>query len=104
MLIPALYNPRTETFAILTREGNELFRNIHNDGAHKFRMPLLLPPEQALRWIEPNIKTNDIQAMIGQEIPSEGLAAHTVFSIRGNTLRPDKKELNDLYNWETICL
>jgi hypothetical protein len=42
--------------------------------------------------------------MIGQEIPSEGLAAHTVFSIRGNTLRPDKKELNDLYNWETICL
>jgi putative SOS response-associated peptidase YedK len=99
MLIPALYNPRTETFAILTREGNELFRNIHNDGANKFRMPLLLPPEQALRWIEPNIQTSDIQELIGQEIPSEDLAAHAVFSIRGSTLRPDGKVQNERYDW-----
>jgi|GEM_PF-351003 len=99
LLIPALYNPRTETFAILTREGNELFRNIHNDGANKFRMPLLLPPEQALRWIEPNIQTSDIQELIGQEIPSEDLAAHAVFSIRGSTLRPDGKVQNERYDW-----
>jgi hypothetical protein len=60
---------------------------------------LLLPPEQALRWIEPNIQTSDIQELIGQEIPSEDLAAHAVFSIRGSTLRPDGKVQNERYDW-----
>jgi putative SOS response-associated peptidase YedK len=89
MLIPALYNPRTDTFAILTREGNELFRNIHNDGVNKFRMPFLLPPAQALHWIKPDLKNTDIQEIMDHEISSEELQAHTVFSIRGNTQRPD---------------
>ena len=101
MLIPALYNPRTETFVILTRDGNELFRTIHNDGGNKFRMPLLMEMKQALHWIEPNLKTADIEAITGIEIETEALQAHTVFSIRGNTQRPDGKELNDPYEWAT---
>jgi putative SOS response-associated peptidase YedK len=100
MLIPALYNPHTESFALLTRAGNELFRSIHNDGANKFRMPLLLPQEEALSWIEPNLNAADIQAMIDIEIGSELLQAHTVFSIRGNTTRPDNQALNAPFVWE----
>ncbi|MFM7672588.1 MAG: SOS response-associated peptidase [Bacteroidota bacterium] len=99
LLIPSLYNPRTQTVAMLTREGNDLFRTIHNDGANKFRMPLLLEPEEALRWIEPNLSESGIKSITTIEIPSERLQAHTVFSIRGNTLRPDGKEMNEAYTW-----
>jgi putative SOS response-associated peptidase YedK len=99
MLIPALYNPRTETFAILTREGNELFRTIHNDGTNKFRMPLLLEQEQALKWIEPELHEQGIGLLTEIEIPAEQLKAHTVYSIRGNTIRPDGKELNAPFDW-----
>ena len=99
LLIPALFNPRTETFAILTREGNDLFRTIHNDGANKFRMPLLLPIEEALHWIEPSLSAPTIEQITHTEIPSEKLKAHTVFTIRGNFLRPDGKQANEPFDW-----
>jgi putative SOS response-associated peptidase YedK len=99
LLIPALFNPRTETFAILTRDGNELFRTIHNDGANKFRMPLLLETEQAIHWIDPDLNEENIRSIIDIVIPTEKLQAHTVFSIRGNTSRPDGGMLNEPYDW-----
>ena len=100
MLIPSLYNPRTESFAILTRNGNELFRTIHNDGANQFRMPLLLQSEQALHWIDPDLKPADMQAVLDKEISSEELEAHTVYSIRGGGHRPDGKAANEPYDWD----
>lgn len=99
LLIPALFNPRTQSFAILTRSGNELLRTIHNDGANKFRMPLLLEPERAIPWIDPTLNHEAIQSILNIEIPSEKLQAHTVYSIRGSALRPDGKEVNEPYDW-----
>lgn len=100
LLIPALFNPRTETFAILTRNGNELFRTIHNDGANKFRMPLLLEMDQALHWIDPSMNKKDIESITSIALAPTLLQAHTVYSIRGNTSRPDGKEVNDPYIWD----
>ena len=99
LLLPALYNPRTETFAILTREGNELFKTIHNDGPNKNRMPLLLPPDQAVQWIEPSLSEKAKHSLLKIEIPSEQLQAHKVFSIRGKLARPDGKEAYEPFNY-----
>jgi len=99
LLIPSLYNPRTETFAMLTRAGNDLFRTIHNDGPNKNRMPLLLPTEKAAEWIDPHLSDKHIQELMAFEIPSNQLKAHTVYSIRGKLSRPDGKEVNEAYEW-----
>jgi putative SOS response-associated peptidase YedK len=99
MLIPALYNPRTETFAILTREGNELFRTIHNDGVNKHRMPMLAEPTEAIEWIDPQLTTQKIEKFIGFELSTDCLKAHTVYSIRGHSARPDGKEINEPFGW-----
>ena len=99
LLIPALFNPRTETFAILTREGNDLFRTIHNDGPNKNRMPLLLPIEQAIEWIDPQLSDIHKQELKAFEITSSQLRGHTVYSIRGKQSRPDGKQANEAYNW-----
>jgi len=99
LLIPSLFNPRTETFAMLTRDGNDLFRTIHNDGPNKNRMPLLLPTEKAAEWIEPHLSDKNKQELMAFEIPSSRLRAHTVYSIRGKLSRPDGKEVNEVYEW-----
>lgn len=99
LLIPSLFNPRTQTFAILTREGNELFRTIHNDGPNKFRMPLLLQPQQALHWIDPKLNEVDMQGILQTQLSSDQLKAHTVYSIRGGGVRPDGKEANEPFGW-----
>ena len=99
LLIPSLFNPRTETFAILTRDGNNLFRTIHNDGPNKNRMPLFLPTEQALEWIDPDLSDKPNQELMPFEITSSQLKAHTVYSIRGKLSRPDGKEANKVHIW-----
>ncbi len=99
LLISALFNPRTETFATLTREGNDLFRTIHNDGPNKNRMSLLLPIEQAIHWINPQLSDKHIQGLKAFEITSSQIKAHKVYSIRGKQYRPDSKEANEVYEW-----
>jgi putative SOS response-associated peptidase YedK len=99
LLIPGLFNPKTNSFAIITREGNELFCQIHNSGPNKHRMPLLLPPEKASDWIQQNLRNQDIEQLLQVELSSEELTAHTVFSIRSHQPRPDGKNANEYFNW-----
>lgn len=99
LLIPGLFNPNTNSFAIITREGNELFRRIHNSGPNKYRMPLLLPLIMAPQWIQQKLSNQEIEKLLDFELPPEELAAHTVFSIRGHYSRPDGKRANDFFNW-----
>ena len=99
--LPAIYSPALpgyseSTFAILTRPANELMKSIHNDGPNKHRMPLFMEPELAMNWIN----NSDISGVLSYEIPSENLAAHSVYTIRNNALRPDGKEKTDYYNWD----
>jgi putative SOS response-associated peptidase YedK len=104
LLIPGLFNPKTNTFAIITREGNELFCQIHNSGPNKHRMPLLLPPEKAPLWIQQNLSNQDIEQLLQVELSSKELTAHTVFSIRGHQPRPDGKKANEYFSWGATML
>ena len=39
------------SFTLITRPANSLLANIHNDGPHRYRMPLFLPNELSRVWI-----------------------------------------------------
>lgn len=102
MLLPAIYAPTlpgysVSTFAILTRPANELMKTIHNDGPNKHRMPLFMEPEMARNWLNSAV---DVSDFLSYEIPSENLAAHSVYTIRNNAIRPDGKDKIDYYNWD----
>lgn len=99
-LIPGIYNPTTDSFAIITRAGNELFRTIHNSGANKHRMPLFLTNTMANEWIEHGLTDQGLERLISFEYPSGDLRAHTVFSIRSTLPRPDGRGVNEYYNWD----
>ena len=62
-------------------------------------MPLFLPTEQALEWIDPHLTDKHKQELKAFEIPSSQLKARTAYSIRGKLSRPDGKEVNEAYEW-----
>jgi putative SOS response-associated peptidase YedK len=51
----------TQTFTILTVTANELCAQIHNGGKNPFRMPLIISRENEDQWLNPSLKTIDIQ-------------------------------------------
>ncbi len=46
------------TYAIITTRANELMEFVHNT---KKRMPLIIKPEKALKWLEPNLSDEEIK-------------------------------------------
>lgn len=55
------------TFCILTTDANSDMRPIHN------RMPVLLPPEEWSRWLDPNIQNPDELAPLMRPAPPDTL-------------------------------
>lgn len=78
-------------FTLVTRQANEVMKQIHNSGDNAHRMPLFLTPELEKRWLDPGLADEDIRAILDYEIPSEDLEYCTVFSIRGRKPRSDGK-------------
>jgi putative SOS response-associated peptidase YedK len=76
-------------FTLITRAANPLMRQIHNSGDNAFRMPLFLPKEKELEWLDPDLTDEGIARILDYEIPSNQLLADPVFSIRGRSPRPD---------------
>lgn len=62
------------TYAIITVEANELVGKIHNT---KKRMPLILEPEKALKWIDKKTSEKDIKQMM-QPVGASQMKAHTI--------------------------
>ena len=62
------------TYSVLTTEANEFVGNIHNT---KKRMPLILEPENALRWIKTDLTDDEIKNLM-KPVDSGKLKAHTV--------------------------
>lgn len=100
LLIPSLFNPATNSFALITRPANSLFKEIHNAGPNKHRMPLLLPPFLASGWVNQNLSEKEITAFFEYEIDSSELYHHTVYSIRASAPRPDGKLANEFFCWD----
>lgn len=87
------------TFTILTRPANELMKQIHNDGENKHRMPVLMQPEEAVKWINEDLTDDQMKAMLDYEVPSAELEAWPVYIIRTKRRRPDRKEKFEPYKW-----
>ncbi len=88
-------------FAMITRGGNEVMRQIHNSGENPFRMPLFLPKELELKWVDPNLTENEFQEILNYEMPSDQLNFFPVPSIRGKTPRSDGKPKNAPFSYST---
>lgn len=99
LLIPAIYSNEDRQFSILTRAANGVFKEIHNSGPNKHRMPLLCQVEQALVWIQKELEEGGLINFINYLLPDQLLDYHTVYSIRGNGLRPDGLKENEFFNW-----
>jgi len=71
-------NPQTgeikNTFSIITTPANPLMEKIHN---LKKRMPLILSPEDEMKWIDPGLKTDHIKELI-KPFPQEKMKAYTI--------------------------
>ena len=89
-------------FTMITRMGNEVMKNIHNSGDNAFRMPLFLPKELELKWLQPNLTDEDISSILSYEIPADQLDYYPVFSIRGKTPRPDHAPKNQRFDYQNL--
>ncbi len=90
------------TYTLITRDANAIMRDIHNNGDNRGRMPLFLPLELALQWLNDELPEADYRAILQYEIPSEELSYKTVFTIRSPKLRPDDQPKNELWEWEKL--
>ena len=110
--IPGLYNyspiPNVETgevigtYTLITRAANALMAQIHNGGDNKFRMPLFLPKELEMKWLEPDLTDETMKEILDFKMPPAELEYHTTFSIRGRKERTDGKGKIEPYEWENL--
>ena len=112
--IPGLYHYNTKLpsdpetgevrgmFTLITRPGNEVMRNIHNGGDNAFRMPLFLPKEMELEWLNPDLSDEEIKKILDYEISSDQLQYDSVFTIRGKAQRADGLPKNQPYQYPNL--
>jgi putative SOS response-associated peptidase YedK len=87
------------TFTVVTRAANALMEQIHNGGPNAGRMPLLLPKEKELQWLQEDLDDEAIANLLRYEMPPEAFSVHPVYTIRTTKERPDGREKTALYEW-----
>ena len=85
-------------FTLITRAANGVMRQIHNSGDNAFRMPLFLPKEKELLWLQPDLTDEEMAALLAYEMPSDQIVYNPVYSIRGRTPRPDGRPKNQPFD------
>jgi putative SOS response-associated peptidase YedK len=90
------------TFTLITRNANPIMAQIHNSGDQAGRMPLFLPKELEMKWLDPNLTDSEIQEILSYEMPSEALDYNPVYTIRTTKERPDGKDKLDPFHWENL--
>jgi putative SOS response-associated peptidase YedK len=70
------------TFSIITTPANPLMEKIHN---LKKRMPLILSPDDEMKWLDPTLKPDQIKDLI-KPYPQEMMTAYTI-SRHANNVR-----------------
>lgn len=70
------------TFSIITRPANPLMATIHNGGTNSGRMPLLLPKEKALQWLDKSLSDDAMRTILDYEFPDSEMEAWPVKTIR----------------------
>ena len=90
------------TFTLVTRAANEVMAQIHNGGDQAYRMPLFLPKELELQWLQPGLTDAEIKHILDFEMPSGELEYTPVYTIRTTKERPDQKSKLDAYEWPNL--
>jgi putative SOS response-associated peptidase YedK len=90
------------TFSLITRDGNDLMKKIHNDGENRGRMPLFLPLSMATEFLGDELSTQRYQEILMYEMPAEQMEAITVYTIRSAKGRPDGKSKKEFWQWEKL--
>jgi putative SOS response-associated peptidase YedK len=80
------------TFSIITTPANPLMEMIHNN---KKRMPLILPRENEIKWIDPDLKKEEIQSLI-VPLDKKLMTSHTV-STNANSSR-NNRNVSEIMN------
>jgi putative SOS response-associated peptidase YedK len=93
---------RRFTFSLITRDGNDLMKKIHNDGENRGRMPLFLPLKLAKEFLDEELSPERYQEILQFEMPEENMTAITVYTIRSAKGRPDEKLKNEFWQWENL--
>lgn len=90
------------TFSLITRDGNDLMKKIHNDGENRGRMPLFLPLSTAIEFLGEELSPQRYQEILQYEMPAEKMEAITVYTIRSGKERPDGKSKKEFWQWEKL--
>ena len=90
------------TVGMITRAANSLMSKIHNSGPNSHRMPLFLPFEMALQWLNKELPDDHYRELLNYEIPSEKLEYYTVNTIRSPKPREDGKPKTAPFKWEKL--
>ena len=90
------------TFSLITRNGNDLMKKIHNDGDNRGRMPLFLPLALSKEFLSETLSNERYQEILQYEMPADEMEAITVYTIRSAKERPDGKAKNAYWEWEKL--
>ena len=90
------------TFSLITRNGNDLMKKIHNDGDNRGRMPLFLPLTLSREFLDEELSPERYQEILQFEMPEDQMEAITVYTIRSAKERPDGKAKNEFWEWEKL--
>lgn len=87
------------TFTVITRKANRVMEQIHNGGPNAGRMPMMVPYEMELKWLQEDLSDEEIQEILDYEMPPEELEYDPVYTIRTTKPRPDGKGKLDPFEW-----
>ena len=90
------------TYTLITRPANDIMRNIHNDGENKWRMPLMLPFEMSMEWLDNELSIDRYKEILSFEMPDAELDYWPVWTIRTSKDRPDGQAKNVHFEWEKL--
>jgi hypothetical protein len=62
-------------------------------------MPLMVPKELELKWLQEDLTDEEIQQILDYEMPSDQLEYHPVYTIRTTKERPDGRGKLEPYEW-----
>jgi putative SOS response-associated peptidase YedK len=90
------------THTVITRAANTTMRQIHNGGENAFRMPLFLPKELEMAWLDPHLNDQRMQEILDYEMPASALAYCPVYSIRTTKPHPQHGTKIDPFDWPNL--
>lgn len=87
------------TFSIITTIANPLMEKIHNT---KKRMPFIIPENDEMKWINPDLNTNEIAEML-QPFDEKQMEAYTISKLITNkTVNPDREEIQQPFEYPEL--